>query len=314
MDSNKPRKPLAALTMSLVLPGLGQFYNGELNKAIWLFLAFAFLSIPGVALVALYLPDGLMMPTLVLSVIAALAIWIYGMADAWRGAKARPVYRPERWQISGVYLLLIIVCDIIALPLLTAYVSNHIVGAFRIPSASMEPTVLQGDFLFADKRYNCPGCKASIRRGDIAIFVYPNNRTTLYIKRIIALPGDQVVIRGGAVSVNGKPLASAADSAVETEDGRSWSIRPAVTGPNVTSEDGRGWSSLHTDQAMPNAVLEMTVPPGRVFVLGDNRADSYDSRDFGTVAMEDVVGRAKQIWLSFGHGGVRWERLGKVLQ
>lgn len=295
MDSNKPRNPLTALAMSLVLPGFGQLYNGELNKAIWLFLVFAFLCIPGIALVALYLPDGLMMPALVLSLVATFSLWLYGMVDAWRGAKARPLYSPERWQVSGVYLLVVILCDIIALPMLTGYVRSHIVESFRIPSTSMEPGVMQGDILFADKRYNCPGCKGRIQRGDIAIFVYPNNRTLLYIKRIIALPGDRVALHDGAVSVNGKPLSLPTNPTVEMEDGRSWIVRPAAPG-------------------VANVTLAMTVPPGEVFVLGDNRAASVDSRAFGMVPMADVVGRARQVWLSLGPEGVRWGRLGKVLQ
>ena len=64
----------------------------------------------------------------------------------------------------------------------------------------------RGDFITADKRYNCPGCKHAIRRGDIAIFTYPNNRTAYYIKRIIGLPGDRVQLKGHEVLINGKSL------------------------------------------------------------------------------------------------------------
>lgn len=297
MIKTKPRNSWVALAMSLVLPGFGQLYNGELNKAIWLFLAFAFLSIPGIALVALYLPNGLMMPALVLSLLAALSLWLFGMLDAWRAAKARPIYVPERWQVSGMYLLVLILCDILAMPLLAGYVRTHVVEAFRIPSASMEPTVLKGDFLFADKRYNCPGCKGSIHRGDIAIFTYPNNRTLLYIKRIIALPGDRVRIYGRDVEVNGKPLTaptSAGESTkqiIETEEGRSWTVIPELVGSTAPDVD-------------------IVVPPGEVFILGDNRLASIDSRKFGTVPMQDIVGKARQVWLSVGSSGVRWNRLG----
>jgi len=295
MNEIKPRKPWVALAMSLVLPGFGQLYNGEPNEAIWLFLVFAFLCIPGIAIVALYLPSGLMLPALLLSLIATLGLWVYGMVDAWRGATSRPDYQPAAWQLSGVYLLVLILCDIVALPMLTGYVRTHVVESFRIPSTSMAPSVMQGDILFADKRYNCPGCKADIRRGDIAIFVYPNNRTRLYIKRIIALPGDRVQIHGAVVSVNGQPLSQENDATLETLEGRRWHIRPAPA-------------------AQSNADVDLTVPPGKVFVLGDNRAASTDSRIFGVVPMQDVVGRARQVWLSLGDDGVRWARLGTVLQ
>ena len=204
---SKHRTPIIALLMSLILPGFGQLYNGELNKAIWMFLGFAFLSIPGIALIALYLPSGWMMPTLLASLaLALLLIWLYGMTDAWRGACLRQDRIPEAWQVSGVYMLVLILCNGLALPLLIGYVRAHQVEAFRIPSSSMEPSVLKGDFIFADKRYGCRGCKQAVKRGDIAIFAYPNDRTIAYIKRVIGLPGDRVQVRGNEILVNGKSL------------------------------------------------------------------------------------------------------------
>jgi signal peptidase I len=294
-----PRKPAFALVMSLVLPGYGQLYNGELNKAIWLFLAFALLSIPGVALIALYLPGGWMMPALVLGLASTLSLWLFGMIDAWRGARLRREYVPGAWQLSGVYALVFIVCNVFALPLLIAYVRAHQVESFSLPSSSMAPSALQGDYIFADKRYNCPGCKQRVRRGDIAIFSYPNERTVYYIKRIIALPGDRVQIRGSEVNVNDKPL----------------KIQESA-GPNgtlVTESDGsRQWKVLWTKAA--SAEVDMSVPAGQVFVLGDNRSVSTDSRLFGTVPLQDVVGRARQVWFSYEGGSVRWGRLGRILE
>ena len=293
MLESKPRHALTAAVMSSVLPGFGQFYNGELNKAIWLFLCFALLSIPGIVFLSLHLPGGLMIPALVLSLLTTLAIWLYGIVDAWRQARLRQDYIPESWQISGVYLLILILCHGVALPFLTGYVRSHQVEAYRIPSASMQPTILRGDYIFADKRYNCPGCKGAIRRGDIAVFVYPNNHTKLYIKRIIALPGDRVEITGSRVSVNGVPLSSGA--------------------PDVEGEGGRKWRVTLQSSDIKALNIDVVVPPGRVYVLGDNRGDSVDSRKFGMVPMQDVVGKARQIWFSLGPNGVRWSRIGMVL-
>lgn len=300
MQTIKPRKPFIALGMSLVLPGFGQLYNGEVNKAIWLFLAYAFLTLPGVALVALYLPNGWMMPALLLSLVATLSLWLYGMADAWRQAGRRQDYVREPWQSRGMYMLVLIVCGALALPLLLDYVRSHQVQSFRIPSASMEPNVMMGDILFADKRYNCPGCKYRIERGDIAIFTYPNDRTVEYIKRIVALPGDRVQIKGTDVRINGYSLsnpAAANDVGIET----------------VESIDNHRWHVLWSaGWALPET--DIVVPPGQVFVLGDNRAASTDSRKFGTVPMSDVVGRARQVWFSSGPEGVRWQRFGWLLE
>lgn len=294
-----PRKPAFALMMSLVLPGYGQLYNGELNKAIWLFLAFALLSVPGHVLVALYLPSGWMVPALVLGLVSTLSLWLFGMIDAWRGARMRQDYVPAAWQLSGMYALVLIVCNVVALPLLIGYVRAHQVESFRLPSSSMAPSVLQGDFIFADKRYNCPGCKQGVRRGDIAIFSYPNERTLYYIKRIIALPGDRIQIRGNEVKVNDKPLK------IQESAG--------LNGTQVTESDGnRQWQVQWAKTA--SAEVDMTVPAGQVFVLGDNRSVSTDSRLFGTVPLQDVVGRARQVWFSYEGGSVRWGRLGRILE
>jgi signal peptidase I len=161
---------------------------------------------------------------------------------------------------------------------------------------------MRGDFIFADMRYNCPGCKYRIEQGDIAVFAEPNNRTRLFIKRIIGLPGDVVTIRGATVSVNGEPLTAG----------------PANAGTGEIIErgsDGREWT-VQWDPARPvGGNGEYTVPPGHVFVLGDNRSNSMDSRQIGMVPMQDVVGRARQVWFSHApESGIRWARIGHLLE
>lgn len=300
-----PRRPLLAALFSLVLPGFGQFYNGEVNKAIWLFLGFALLLIPGTALVALYLPARAMMPALLLSLAGALGLWGYAVGNAYRQARRLPDYRPAVWQRSGAYALVFLMCNVLALPLLLSTVRGQLVESFHIPSTSMEPSIRQGDVLFADKRYNCGGCQSGIARGDVAIFTYPNDRTLKYIKRIIALPGDTVEVLGAEVKVNGQLL---------TVPG---SVRPGPAPEiEIVSERSgeRQWQVQRQAQGGGSVSLSLTVPPGQVFVLGDNRTLSRDSRTFGTVPMPDVVGRARQLWFSRGADGVRWERLGRVVE
>ncbi len=309
MDEIKPRKPIAAALMSAVLPGFGQLYCGEVNRAIWLFLVFALLNIPWLAVLALYLPGGWLVPMLLSTFAASVGIWIFGIVDAWRHAKARPDFVPQDWQRSGLYALVFIVCNLIALPALTIHIRSNYFEPFRIPSVSMEPSVLRGDFIFADKRYNCPGCKYRIEAGDIAIMAMPNDRTRLFIKRVIALPGDRVTIDGTIVSVNGRSLtAGEADPSGETAPaaGVARFIERTATGREWTVQWGPGPAIGQS--------LDLTVPPGEVFVLGDNRGSSRDSRQQGTVPLEDVIGRARQVWFSYGPDGVRWGRLGHLVQ
>lgn len=311
------RRPWVAALASLVLPGFGQLYNGDFNRAIWLFLGFALLCIPGVALMALYLPAGLMMPSLLLGLCAALGVWGYAVWDAWRGAGQDPGRAVRVWQMSGAYALIFVLCDLLALPLLTLYVRQHQVEPFRIPSNSMEPSVRAGDMIWADKRYNCPGCQQGVHRGDIAIFAYPNDRSVRYIKRVIGLPGDHVQLKDRKVFVNGQALQRAGGSSpngtvTETVDGRQWQVQ-WIESPSAATPPA-SIPPLNRAQTEPAKEFELTVPDGQVFVLGDNRLGSTDSRSFGTVPMQDILGRARQVWFSSDAQGVRWGRLGQVLE
>ncbi|WP_198674833.1 signal peptidase I [Rhodoferax ferrireducens] len=314
-----PRKPLLAALASLVLPGFGQLYNGDLNRAIWLFLSFTLLCIPAIALVALYLPARLMLPTLLLGLVATLGVWGYAVWDAWRTARLRVETPAKAWQLSGVYVLVFVLCDLLALPLLTLYVRQHQVEPFRIPSSSMEPSVRAGDMIWADKRYNCPGCQQGVHRGDIAIFAYPNDRSVRYIKRVIGLPGDHIELKNQQVWVNGQTLQrsatpSSAGTVTVTEaiGERQWQVQwvePVTPVAQIATAQ-----PLNRAQTAPAKTLQLTVPDGQVFVLGDNRQASIDSRSFGTVPMQDILGRARQVWFSSDSQGVRWARLGQVLE
>ena len=113
------RRPWLALLMSLVLPGYGQLYNGTLNKAIWIFLGFAFLTIPLGALVAIYLPDSLLILALSLCTLASIGLWAYGMLDAWREAGRLNDFIPKPWQVSGAYLAALVMCSIALTELLS---------------------------------------------------------------------------------------------------------------------------------------------------------------------------------------------------
>jgi signal peptidase I len=290
-----PRKPGIALAMSLLLPGLGQLYNGQLNKGLMLFMAFAFVSTPLMALVALWLPEGWLLPMLMAALLLTLVLFVYGLVDAWRTARYISNYRLQTWQQPGVYLALLLFAYLVVLIGGTQQIRSSLVESFRIPSASMEPTLLRGDFIFADKRVNCPGCKHHIQRGDLAIFVYPNDRTKYYIKRIIGMPGDEIQIENRQVKVNGI------------------SITGVVQGKEVTESGANGNYLVHWAEG-ESASRQWMVPQGQVFVLGDNRNRTTDSRKFGTIPLRDVVGRATQIWFSYGGDtGVRWERLGLTL-
>lgn len=305
--NTSPRKPLLALALSIMLPGLGQVYNGQLNRGIFIFLAFVFITLPFITFVALILPAVWLFPLLVLSLVATLGLYAYSMWDAWRVARRLSDFSPYPWQQPAVYVALLLFAYLSVIGSATQYVRGQLVEAFRIPSDSMSPNVLRGDYLFADKRVNCPGCKRQIKHGDIAIFVYPNNRTRLYIKRIIGLPGDEIRIQSHEVFVNGKSLKTSTtqlpSSKLNDDEKYLYERGHAVDYPVL-------W-----DETIEASDFTMTVPAGKVFVLGDNRDKTTDSRKFGTVPLMDVVGLARQVWFSYSpETGIRWSRLGMVLK
>jgi signal peptidase I len=160
------------------------------------------------------------------------------------------------------YVVLAVVAVAVAL-----LIQAFLVKPYRIPSPSMEDTLLVGDRVLVDRiswRFSKPA------RGDIVVFHSPVPGPVL-IKRIVGMPGDTLSLRDGAVYVNGRRLA---EPYVRRVGGR-----PVPTEP---FETGLPWA-LHQPY---------TVPAGSYFLMGDNRTDSKDGRDFGPVARDQLVGRA----------------------
>ena len=182
--------------------------------------------------------------------------------------------------------------------------------AFKIPSGSMENTLLVGDHIFVNKfvyGYHVPFTKGRIlafttpKRGDIVVFVFPEDPSKDFIKRVIGTPGDVVEIRQKTVYINGVPLAEKYTRFADGKDSDGF----------VRGRDN-----------MP----PVRVPPGKLFMMGDNRDRSYDSRFWGFVDMDAVIGKAMFIYFSIdwnrGIGWtdvgrypelVRWDRIGRVL-
>ena len=291
---------IIAVFMAIVLPGFGQLYNAQWNKALWIFLAFCVATLFLMAFNSLWVPDRWLTAAMGLSLAGMLLAWAYGIADAAWYAWRRPGAR-ERWQTIPVYTLALLFCYLGVFKAGGGYVRANLVEPFRIPSESMAPGLTRGDFLFADKRVNCPGCRVKVRAGDVALFVYPDNRNIVFIKRIIGMPGDRIEIDGAEIRRNGRSLT------VESEHKDDESIE-------VRERGSRGsYTVVWSREEERQRVIE--VPHGQVLVMGDNRSASQDSRRFGTIPMGDVIGVARQIWLSVDNNlNVRWERMGRRIR
>ena len=195
---------------------------------------------------------------------------------------------------------------------------------FNIPSGSMKPTLLVGDYLFVSKlsygysRHSLPLSLPLIpgrilmsepERGDIAVFKLPTDNKTDYIKRIIGLPGDRIQVSEGRLHVNGKQVVRrrVADFIEIDEYGRIH--RTAQF--DETLPNGRTHRILeHTDQGQLDNTPVYVVPEGHYFAMGDNRDNSLDSRVLGGVGFvpaENLVGRAEILFFSIDGSASVWE-------
>ncbi|AEH23226.1 signal peptidase I [Thermodesulfobacterium geofontis OPF15] len=184
--------------------------------------------------------------------------------------------------------------------ILALFIRAFIVQAYKIPSGSMIPTLLIGDYLLVNKL--AYGIKNPIKddfiyfwkfpkRQEIVVFTYPQNKKLDFIKRVIGLPGDTVQIVNKKVYVNGKLLN---EPYVQFSD-------PEIYPQEISPRDNYG---------------PIKVPPEHIFVLGDNRDQSYDSRFWGFVPVKYLKGKALIIYFSWDSQDfkIRFNRIGKLIQ
>jgi signal peptidase I len=210
---------------------------------------------------------------------------------------------PEfRKSVAREYFESIVIAVILAL-----FIRTFVVQAFKIPTGSMEPNLLVGDHLLVNKFMFSPTSSAverwllptrEVRRGDIVVFKFPTDPERDFIKRVIGLPGETVELKNHRIHINGRPLDEPYAHYLPRPEGGMLA--------EVTSEDVR-------DQYGPE-----TVPAGSLFVMGDNRDNSQDSRYWGFLPRDNIKGRALVIYWSYDPdaGGLlsvltstRWGRL-----
>jgi signal peptidase I len=209
--------------------------------------------------------------------------------------------------------------------ILAIVLRSSFVQAYVIPSGSMEPTILVGDHIFVNKLayglripetiagLRVPGMStgtylfhlAPVHRGDIIVFESPRERGVDLIKRVIGIPGDKIQVINDVVWRNGERIA---------DPHAFHAARDEAPSPFSATDNFPPRDPAHPD-VDPGPVV---VPPGKLFMMGDNRDDSFDSRFWGFADMNDVEGRASVIYFSWDHDAagllpLRWDRFGKVL-
>ena len=178
--------------------------------------------------------------------------------------------------------------------ILALFIRTFVVQAFKIPSGSMEPTLLVGDHILVNKfiyGIKIPFIDKTLipisdpKRNDVIVFIYPVDKSKDFIKRVIGLPGDKVEMKGQKIYINGKLF----------DDKYGVYSRSPSSGGDMNRE-GLDFGPV-------------TVPPGHLFVMGDNRDHSYDSRFWGFVPLDAVKGKAFIIYWSWPH----WKRFLHVI-
>ncbi len=205
--------------------------------------------------------------------------------------------------------------------LIVLLLRSFLVEPFRIPSGSMMPTLLIGDFILVNKftygiRLPILNTKlieiGSPKRGDVVVFRYPEDLSTPFIKRVVGLPGDRIAYFDKTLWLNGKPVP-------QTPVGEYMGVGAgaAMTGALLRKEQLDAVEHpILLEPEQDSLPIETVIPDGHYFVLGDNRDNSRDSRYWGTVPEENLIGRAFMIWMNWDskNGGVDFRRIGDRIQ
>ncbi len=280
---NKLRKWWVAGLLSLVEPGLGQIYNGQARKGIFIIL----LQLLLIPVLMLSLNSGYVLIYLGMMVFATLAYYVVVARDAIKCARnIGHEYQLKKYNKIPIYILIVVILTIFSTSL-RLLIKNYYVQAYKIPAGSMEPTLLIGDHILVDRQMSA----RNPNRGDLVIFEYPEDPSKDFVKRVVAVGGDNVAIKDKELYVNNKPVKESYSVHKEFD------VIPA----NQNPRDNFG---------------PVTVPVGSYFMMGDNRDRSYDSRFWGFVEKAKIKGIVRNIYWSWDRNknSVRWNRIGtKVL-
>ena len=281
---NKPRKLWIAGVFTFLTIGLGHVYSGKAQKGIILYLG-QYLGLLTCMMFLFIYPS---LVVLVLSALLGFAYFIYFLIDSIQiSKKSRESYQLKKYNRWYFYLGILLLSSFIIHPIISNSIKKHIIQAYKIPAGSLKPTLLVGDQILARTGF---AVRSGIKKGDMVIFPYPQDPSKDFIKRVVAVGGETIEIKRKKVFINGE----------------------LISEPYIIHLDNR---IIPLNFSPRDNMPATKVPDDSLFVMGDNRDNSHDSRFLGFVKKDSVTGKASVIYWSWDRNDfkIRWNRIGKAI-
>ncbi|MHC4616768.1 MAG: signal peptidase I [Planctomycetota bacterium] len=307
LEVKNRRRPWLAVMVSLIMPGLGHIYCGRVVRG--LVLAFLCSILVPIVFGALSVSrSGVHMVVIIPALLAYLAVWLIAIIDSWYTARhttAGYILKDyNRWYVYAILAAM----SMAGSTQISLNVRSGLLEAFRIPrsAGSMYPTIAPGDRFLANK-IAYEGTEPKI--GDVVVFVCPENRHWNHVKRVVAVAGDAVEMKGNDLYVNGQKLERTSLGRSALHKGKGETEGEVFLERNGEAEYKVFWAEGDTNEEQGVSDFpQVTVSKHHCFVIGDNRSGSCDSRHYGAVNLGLIKGRADYLyWPARG-----WERLGRI--
>lgn len=268
--------------LTLLTIGLGHMYSGRIQKGIRLYLGL-YIVLPACMIFLFLYPS---LAAILFSLAVGFAYFVYAVIDSVLTAKrGRSFYQLKNYNRWYFYIAVILASTFIIQPVLSHSIKKQIIQAYKIPAGSLKPALLIGDQILAKTGF---AVNNGVQKGDVIIFSHPQDPSKDFIKRVVAIGGESIEIKGKKIYIN----------------------HEKINEPYVIHSDSRIIpANLSPRDNMP----AVKVPDDSLFVMGDNRDNSHDSRFWGFVETSAVKGKASVIYWSWDRENfkIRWDRVGK---